>query len=89
MTDGGSKIKFLESILKSKAKISMIFVVFNYGINLDFFEFKRKKIKLLYLATWQDVLHEYSNSNKISFKDKNKIENFLISVGVKNLKSSP
>ena len=27
MTDGGSKIKFLESILKSKAKISMIFVV--------------------------------------------------------------
>ena len=76
MTDGGSKTRFLESILKSKAKISMIFVVFNYGINLDFFEFKRKKIKLLYLATWQDVLYEYSNSKKYPLKIKIKLKIF-------------
>ena len=43
MTDGGSKVKFIESILKAKAKIDAIFVIFNYGINIDFFEFKKKK----------------------------------------------
>ena len=42
MTDGGSKAKFIESILKVKAKIDAIFVIFNYGINIDFFEFKKK-----------------------------------------------
>ena len=36
MTDGGSKIKFIESILRVKAKIKAIFVIFNYGINIDF-----------------------------------------------------
>ncbi len=87
MTDGGSKVKFIESILKAKAKINMIFVVFNYGINLDYFEIKKKKIKVLHLATWQDILNEYSNLKKISDKDKKKIESFLKSVGVKNLKS--
>ena len=45
MTDGGSKIKFIESILEVKAKIKTIFVIFNYGINIDYFEFKRKKLK--------------------------------------------
>ena len=88
MTDGGSKVKFIESILKVKAKISTIFVIFNYGINMDFIEIKKKKIKLVYLATWQDVLQEYSNLKKITEKDKNKITMFLGSIGVKNLKFS-
>ncbi len=87
ITDGGSKVKFIESILKVKAKINMIFVVFNYGINIDYFKIKKKKIKVLHLATWQDILNEYSNSKKISYKDKKKIESFLKSIGVKNLKS--
>ena len=89
MTDGGSKVKFIDSILKAKAKINMIFVIFNYGINIDFFEVKKKKIKVLHLATWQDILHEFTKSKKISDKDKKKIEKFLKSIGVKNLKFSP
>ena len=64
MTDGGSKIKFIESILDVKANIKAIFVVFNYGINIDYIEVKKKKIKVIHLATWQDVLQEYSYLKK-------------------------
>ena len=85
MTDGGSKIKFIESILRVKAIINSIFVVFNYGINIDFLEVKKKKLRIIHLATWQDILDEYTNSKKLSDKDKNKIISFLKSVGVKNL----
>jgi orotate phosphoribosyltransferase len=88
MTDGGSKIKFIESILDVKANIKAIFVVFNYGINLDYIEVKKKKIKVIHLATWQDVLQEYSYLKKLSKKDKINIEEFLKSIGVRNLKSS-
>lgn len=86
MTDGGSKIKFIESILEVKAKIKTIFVIFNYGINIDYFEFKKKKIKVIHLATWQDILNEYIIIKKLSDKHKNKIITFLKSIGVKNLK---
>ena len=85
MTDGGSKIKFIESILRVKAIINSIFVVFNYGINIDFLEVKKKKLRIIHLATWQDILDEYTNSKKLSDKDKSKIISFLKSVGVKNL----
>ena len=87
MTDGGSKIKFIESILDVKANIKAIFVVFNYGINLDYIEVKKKKIKVVHLATWQDVLLQYSYLKKLSKKDKINIEEFLKSIGVRNLKS--
>ena len=83
MTDGGSKIKFIESILRVKAIINSIFVVFNYGINIDFLEVKKKKLRIIHLATWQDILDEYTNSKKLSDKDKSKIISFLKSVGVK------
>ena len=86
MTDGGSKIKFIESVLRVKAKIKSIFVIFNYGINIDFLEVNRKKINIIHLATWQDILNEKIISKKLSVKDKDKIINFLKSVGVKNLK---
>ena len=89
MTDGGSKVKFIESIVRAKAKINAIFVIFNYGINIDFFEVNKKKIKVLHLATWKDVISEYSKAKKISHKDKDLIESFLRSIGVKNLKSFP
>ena len=45
MTDGGSKINFIKAILKTGAKISAIFVIFNYGINLDYFIINKKKNK--------------------------------------------
>ena len=66
MTDGGSKIKFIESILRVKAKIKTIFVIFNYGINIDFLEVKKKKIQIIHLATWQDILNEYIIIKKLS-----------------------
>ena len=88
MTDGGSKIKFIESILDANANIKAIFVVFNYGINLDYIKVKKKKIKVIHLATWQDVLQEYLYLKKLSKKDKINIEEFLKSIGVRNLKSS-
>ena len=88
MTDGGSKIKFIESILDVNANIKAIFVVFNYGINIDYIEFKKNKIKVIHLATWQDVLQEYLYLKKLSKKDKINIEEFLKSIGVRNLKSS-
>lgn len=89
MTDGGSKIKFIESILKVRAKIKTIFVIFNYGVNLNYLKVKKKKIKIIHLATWQDILDEYTNIKKLSDMDKNKIISFLKSVGVKNLKTKP
>ena len=59
--------------------------MFNYGINIDFLEVKKKKLRIIHLATWQDILDEYTNSKKLSDKDKSKIISFLKSVGVKNL----
>ena len=42
MTDGGSKLKFLDAIDKIGANISGIFVIFNYGIIKDYYLFKKK-----------------------------------------------
>ena len=70
MTDGGSKIKFIESILRVKAKIKAIFVIFNYGINIDFLEVNRKKINIIHLATWQDILNEKTIQENCPLKIK-------------------
>ena len=89
MTDGGSKINFIKAILKTGANISAIFVIFNYGINLDYFLINKKKIKIIYLATWREVIDEYVKKKSITKKDRKLIEEFLYSIGVKNLKSYP
>ena len=44
MTDGGSKLKFLDAIEKLGANVSGIFVIFNYGIIKDYYLFKKKKL---------------------------------------------
>ena len=43
MTDGGSKLKFLDAIEKLGANVSGIFVVFNYGIIKYYYLLKKKK----------------------------------------------
>ena len=68
MTDGGSKINFIKAILKTGANISAIFVIFNYGINLDYFLINKKKIKIIYLATWREVIEEYVKKKSITKK---------------------
>ena len=89
MTDGGSKINFINAILKTRANVSAIFVIFNYGINLDYFLIKRKKIKIIYLATWKDIIEECAKKKSLTEKDRKVILEFLYSIGVKNLISCP
>ena len=89
MTDGGSKINFINAILKTKANITAIFVIFNYGINLDYFLIKRRKMKIIYLATWREIIEEFLKRKSLTEKDRKVILEFLYSIGVKNLKSYP
>lgn len=89
MTDGGSKINFINAILKTRANITAIFVIFNYGIYLDYFLIKRKKIKIIYLVTWKDIIEEFLKKKSLNEKDIKAILKFLYSIGVKNLKSYP
>jgi len=87
MTDGGSKIRFIEAIKKTSASIKAIFVVFNYGINQDYLEVEGKKIKLISLTTWKYII-SVGLKKKILNKNESKIiVNFLEGLGVKNLKS--
>ena len=66
MTDGGSKIKFIESILDVKANIKAIFVVFNYGINIDYIEVKKKNKSYTpsYMARCSPGIHIFKKSQK-------------------------
>ena len=56
ITDGGSKINFLNALSQVKAEVRGIFVIFNYGVNEDYINFKGKKIKIISLASWQDII---------------------------------
>ena len=57
ITDGKSKYNFIDAVEKVGGRIKAIFVIFNYGINSDFLEYKGKKIKIISLAKWEDVLY--------------------------------
>ena len=84
MTDGGSKITFLEAINKLGAKINGIFVIFNYGIVRDQFTFKKKQINVTFLTNWKFVLKAALKKKILSFEEVKIIENFLLKSGVKN-----
>jgi orotate phosphoribosyltransferase len=70
-TDGGSKVTFVEALRKADAKVSDVFVVFEYGI----FPPARDSlsvmgVKLHSLATWWDVLeaaekHKYFDAKAL------------------------
>ncbi|MBS7811913.1 orotate phosphoribosyltransferase [Roseococcus pinisoli] len=56
-TDGGSKIRFAQSLREAGAKCSHTFVVFYYGVFPGSFEqMKAMDLSLHHLATWWDVL---------------------------------
>ena len=84
MTDGGSKLNFLNAIHRERATISGIFVIFNYGIINDFFLFKKKKIDLISLTNWNFVLESAFNKKILEFNEIKIIEKFLLEIGVKN-----
>ena len=87
ITDGSSKYNFIEAVEEVGGRIKAIFVIFNYGINKEFLEYNGKKIKIISLAKWEDVLNILKLKNIFPQKEISSIVNFLTSMGIKNLKS--
>ena len=87
ITDGKSKYNFIDAVEKVGGRIKAIFVIFNYGINTKFLEYNGKKIKIISLAKWEDVLHILKLKKIFPQKEIKLIVNFLNSMGIKNLKS--
>ena len=57
VTDGGSKLVFIEALRKAGAEVTHNFVIFHYGIfPAAIARLKDAGVKLLALATWWDVL---------------------------------
>ena len=84
MTDGGSKLRFFQALENVKCDTKALFVIFNYGIIEKNFEFKNKQINLISLTNWHSVLKVARKKNIIDEKDITIINNFLVSIGVKN-----
>ena len=84
LTDGGSKLEFINAIENKGAEIRAIFVIFNYGIFKNYFSYNRKMIDLIYLTRWENILKVAKIKKKISEKDIKKIWFFLKTLGVKN-----
>ena len=87
ITDGGSKWGFIESLIKKKANVKAVLVIFNYGIFTNKLIFDDKSIDLIYLTNWRSILEVAMLKNKIKVNDFKIIYNFLKDIGVKNLKS--
>ena len=80
-TDGGSKIKFCNSIRKAGATVEETIVLFYYNIFDDVPDkLKKAGINLNYLACWWDILN-YCKEDKsiIDSETITQIEQFLIS----------
>ena len=80
-TDGGSKIKFCNSIRKAGATVEETIVLFYYNIFDDVQDkLKKSGISLNYLACWWDILN-YCKEDKsiIDNETITQIEQFLIS----------
>ena len=80
-TDGGSKIKFCNSIRKAGATVEETIVLFYYNIFDDVPDkLKKSGINLNYLACWWDILN-YCKKDKsiIDNETITQIEQFLIS----------
>ena len=87
ITDGSSKYNFIDAVEKVGGRIKAIFVIFNYGINKEFLEYNGKKIKIISLAKWEEVINILKLKNIFPQKEISSIVNFLSSMGIKNLKS--
>ena len=80
-TDGGSKIKFCDSIRNAGAEVEETIVLFYYNIFDNVPEkLKKSGINLNYLACWWDILNYCKEENFIIDKETiSQIEKFLIS----------
>ena len=84
MTDGGSKLKFLDAIEELGANVSGIFVIFNYGIIKDYYLFKKKKIDVISLTNWSHVLNVASRKKILKNDEVKIVESFLEKMKVKS-----
>ena len=84
MTDGGSKLKFLDAIDKLGANISGIFVIFNYGIIKNYYLYKKKKIDIIFLTNWSHVLSVASRKKILKNNEVKIVESFLEKMKVKS-----
>jgi orotate phosphoribosyltransferase len=84
ITDGGSKVDFIKSLLDEKSKILCMFVIFNYGIFNKAFNLSGLRTKLLYLTSWREVLVVAKKKKILTSNNYNKVKSFLKDFGVKN-----
>ena len=84
MTDGGSKLKFLDAIEKLGANVSGIFVIFNYGIIKDYYLLKKKKIDVISMTNWSHVLNVAYRKKIIKNDEIKIIKSFLEKMKVKS-----
>ena len=84
MTDGGSKLKFLDAIEKLGANVIGIFVIFNYGIIKDYYLLKKKKIDVISLTNWSHVLNVASRKKILKNDEVKIVESFLEKMKVKS-----
>jgi len=84
MTDGGSKLIFLDALEKLGAYVSGIFVIFNYGIIKDYYLFKKKKIDVISLTNWSHVLNVASRKKILKDNEVKIVESFLEKMKVKS-----
>ncbi len=84
MTDGGSKLRFLDAINKFGANIFGILVIFNYGVVNELFIFKKKKIEVTFLTNWKYVIDAAIKKKILNFEEVKIIENFLLKLNIKN-----
>ena len=84
MTDGGSKLIFLDAIKKLGANVSGIFVIFNYGIIKDYYLFKKEKIDVISLTNWSHVLNVASRKKILKNDEVKIVESFLEKMKVKS-----
>ena len=76
-TDGGSKMSFINAIRETGAYCYICFVIFHYGIfqkSID--ELNEQNIKLIELATWEDILN-VSKEKGMSSTNITKVKQFL------------
>ena len=71
-----------------QSSLNAIFVIFNYGINYDYLIVNGKKIKVIYLSTWKDVIQTMIENKLYKTEDIRTVIDFLESIGIKNLKFS-
>ena len=77
-TDGGSKIKFAQSLRDAGALVNHTFVVFFYGVFPGSFEtLARMDIQLHHLCTWWDVLEACRDRPYFSDSDLAEVRKFL------------